>query len=115
MKTEKDQKTDCTGTARATHEMSVIMDLEAEYGPEAAVGVATTAIQRSYPQITKPQVAGALAVHKALLSGKVNVEAEKDRVDAMSKLVMPELLATMKSASMASEEEVMTTVWGGEE
>ena len=24
MKTEKDQKTECTGTARATHEMSVI-------------------------------------------------------------------------------------------
>ena len=115
MKTEKDQKTECTGTARATHEMSVILHLEAKYGPEAAVGIATTAIRESFPQITPTQVEGALIVHKALLTGNVDVEKEKNRVDALSMAIVPELLETMMKAPVELEEDEMTTVWEDEE
>lgn len=73
--------TDCTGTARALHEISEYEMLEFDYDEETALSVTTKAFQRSFPDITRDDVKSTVKVIKAMRTGKVDVAAERQRTE----------------------------------
>lgn len=85
-----------TGTARVLHETSKYDELESEYDPETAISVTTKAIQRSFPEITKSNVQGFVKVNRALRSGKVDIAAERLRMENRAEQAATEILQAME-------------------
>ncbi len=81
--TKKD--VDCSGTARATHELSEYEMLEYDYGEEAALSVTTKAFQRYDQSITQADVKSTIKVIRAARTGEVSVSAERERFENQAK------------------------------
>ncbi|MDP6005419.1 hypothetical protein ACLHT5_04090 [Pseudomonas aeruginosa] len=86
------QDTDCTGTARTLHEMSEYEMLEFDYDEETALSVTTKAFQRNFPDITRDDVKGAVKVHRAMRTGKVDVAAERQRMEDQAQRATAQIL-----------------------
>ena len=55
--------------------------LEFNYDKETAISVTTKAIQRSFPDVNRTHVEGFVIVNRALRSGKVDIAAERQRME----------------------------------
>jgi len=91
------QETDCTGTARTLHELSEYEMLEFDLGAEIALAVTTKAIQLHFPDITRKDVRSTVKVIRALRSGKVDVAAERQRMEDQAARAAAQILSDISS------------------
>jgi len=82
----------CTGTARATHEMSEYEMLELDYNEGVALSVTTKAFQHRFPEITCDDIKSTVKVIRAARSGKVNVAAERQRMEEHSQKAVLQIM-----------------------
>jgi hypothetical protein len=88
----EEKNVECTGTARATHEISEYEMLEYDYGEETALSVTTKAFQRSFPDITRDDVKSTIKVIRAARSGEVNIAAERNLMEKQAEKVASQML-----------------------
>lgn len=89
---EQQISTDSTGTARATHELSEYEMLEYDYDEDVALSVTTKAFQRHDPSITRDDVRSTVKVVRAARTGKVDVSAERHRMESKAKSTVSKIL-----------------------
>jgi len=85
MTTDETKEVDCTGTARATHELSEYEMLESEYDENVALSVTTKAFQRSDPSVTREDVKSAVKIVRLARKGGVSVAAEREQMEIKAK------------------------------
>jgi len=72
--------------------MSEYEMLEFDYDEETALSVTTKAFQRNFPDITRDDVKGAVKVHRAMRTGKVDVAAERQRMEDQAQRATAQIL-----------------------
>ncbi len=82
MSTDEKKDVDCTGTARATHELSEYEMLEYDYDEDVALSVTTKAFQRCDPSVTREDVKSAVKIVRLARSGGVSVAAEREKMES---------------------------------
>ena len=89
----------CTGTARTLHEMSEYEMLVYDYDEETALAVTAKAFQRNFPEITREDVKSAVKVHRAMISGKVDVAAERQHMENKAEKATSQILKDLSISS----------------
>lgn len=98
MAIDKQKTTECTGTARATHELSEYEMLEYDYDEEVALSVTTKAFQQCDPSITREDVRSTVKVIRAARTGNVDVAAERHRMERRVDSAVSEILESVTNA-----------------
>lgn len=93
------------GGARENREWGAQKAVEDEYGPEAALAVTARAVQREFPWVSREAVAGYIQVKPLMMSGKVNVSAERRHMEDLVDRAKSEILKDFAKPDGVSSDE----------
>jgi len=97
------EENNSTGTARLLHELTEYDSLVTDYDKETAVSLTTRALQRRDKTITKADTKSAIKVCKALLSGGVDIRAERERAEQGANKAAGEIVSNIQKSKNTTE------------